>query len=140
MTPPPPPVSDDRAWALLFHEDALFHQRLEIFLVAHTLLLAPVGFALSRPLPPHSFLVWTAIAGALLGGVWAVVQVRSRRTIQSLESLVRHDPVYQHAYQHVLGGPLRRALSQTNLLAVILPSLVTLGWLGLAVAIRIRAL
>lgn len=135
-----PPDSSDRAWALLFHEDTLFHQRLEIFLVAHTLLIAPFGFALSRTDPPHAFLIGLASVGALLGLAWAVVQVRSKTTIQNLEALVEHDEVYQKAYRHVVGGTGRRILSQTGLMAVGLPSVVTAGWVTLALLIWLGVL
>ena len=133
----PPDLTDketERAWALLFHEDNLFHQRLEIFLIAHTLLIAPVGFVLSGEGPhPRLFLYCLALAGLALGLLWWYVQVRSRSIVNRIEGCIDADPIYRLAYPYA--SEKRRLGSQTTILAVGLPGAVCVCWVAILAAL-----
>jgi uncharacterized membrane protein YciS (DUF1049 family) len=120
----------ERMWTLGFHEDNLFHTRLQIFLTAHALLLAPVGFLLSRPTAPRTFLIGLAALGVVLGAIWLIVQVRARAVIQRIEDELAPDPVYQKVFPQ--RG--RSRWSQSAVLAVLLPGLVVAAWLALGLA------
>ena len=123
-------TTDEKLWSLGLHEDNLFHTRIQIFLTAHALLLAPVGFLVSRDEFPRGFLIGLAILGVMLGLVWLVVQMRSRTVIQRIERQLDSDPVFRSAFP-VKGDSY---WTQTLILAALLPTLVVLAWIALVLA------
>lgn len=125
---------NDKLWALGFHEDNLFHNRLQIFLTAHALLLAPVGFLLSRSEPPRGFLIGLAALGTMLGLVWLIVQLRSRAVIERIENYLDGQPAFRVVFP-TSGHP---RWSQEFILAAVLPGLIVISWIALGFAFCFR--
>jgi hypothetical protein len=123
-------ADNSKAWALVFHEDTLFHNRIEIFLTAHTLLLTAVGLVLSKDNPPQQFLIGVSIFGIWLGAFWIFIQRRSKIIVKRVEELLEPDP----SYARVSSIKWLIPYSQTSILATILPGSITAGWVLLLLA------
>ncbi len=121
----------DRLWKWGHHEDVLFDSRFEKFSIVHALLLSCVAFTLQREKDDSTFLYVVAVLGAVLGVIWLLVQIRSRRLLASLESEISElDPLYR---KHISRG----GVSQAKLMCIV-PGVVVALWLLFALALYNR--
>src|SRR5829696_1976322 len=125
----------ERLWSWAFHEDNLFDSRMQVFLLAHTLLVTAVGFSIGDRDPPRFFHMVVASIGILLGIVWLVFQHRARRIVKALTSrLTQTDDLFREVFR-VLDSGIWRFWSQTRVLAAIIPGIATIAWVVFALYI-----
>jgi hypothetical protein len=75
----------ERLWQHALHEDTLFNERLNVFLVMQGILLAVVGVVLQRPgIDTHPIARIIAGAAVVLTLLWWRVQVRQRKKVDTI--------------------------------------------------------
>lgn len=124
----PEPLSNEaaaRVWSHLLHEDNMFMQRGNFFIVAQSMLIVAYS-ALLVQMPSASFSGRTVAAfGVLLAIVWLYVGHRHRRYLKHVDRRAQH---YLREYAATQGGRPRSPLSTTALLAYVLPGLTVVVW------------
>ena len=120
-----------RLWEHGLHEETVFNDRLNFFLIFESVLLGVVGMLYSKePALSKWILVPMSSLGLLITIIWGYVQSRQRVNLKGLiRRLYKHLPEFRETLQE---RPKKwRRLSSTMLLAHVIPILVTLVWLAL---------
>jgi hypothetical protein len=123
----------DRLWQHGLHEDVMFNERLNFFLVFESLLIATVASLYNSPHPKVSIIRFIIIIGLLLTGVWSYVQIRQKQTLFDLKEKTKSlDSNYAEILNRRSDSGLR--ISTISLLAYWVPFLVSLIWFVLLFA------
>lgn len=123
-----------RLWEHGLHEENVFNDRLNFFLIFESVLLGVVGMLYSKqPAVMKSVLVIMACLGFLITIIWGYIQARQRSILKRLiERLEQHLPEFRETHA-VLKRKKWRRLSSTVLLAHVIPLLISLVWLALLI-------
>jgi hypothetical protein len=124
-----------RLWEMTVHDDTMFNNRLNFFLVFESVLLSVVGLLYSSKFTPAKIvLIMIICLGIVLTILWGYIQARQRHVYESLASLCREVfPEYKMARAQIGKWPL----SAVMLLTYIVPALVLLIWIILLVSLII---
>jgi hypothetical protein len=118
----------DRMWEHGLHEDNIFNERLNFFLVFESVSLGVIGALYTHSPNDNGPLRYLALFGLLVSLLWLYVQARQKYVLDSLKA---RDSVALSDYAYTLRNRRRWPVSTTWLLAYFLPLLVTLIWLTL---------
>jgi Flp pilus assembly protein TadB len=123
-----------RLWEHGLHEDTIFNERLNFFLIFESVLLGVVGVLYSRQPPVmKSFLVVMASLGLLITIIWGYIQAKHRSTLRILgQRCEEHLPEFKETHA-ILAGKKWRRVSGTWLLTYLIPFLVALVWIALLI-------
>ena len=123
----------DRLWQHGLHEDVIFNERLNFFLVFESLLIATVASLYNSPQPNFFVIRFIIIIGLLLTGVWSYVQICQKQTLVDLKEQTKNlDRDYAEILKRRSDSGLR--ISTISLLAYWVPFLVSLIWFVLLFA------
>jgi len=115
-------------WQYKMHEDAIFYQRLNFFLVAESMILVAFAtfFSSSHPSAAGIRIVIAAL-GCVVTLVWGYVGARQRNVMQPIiAEAEKAIPVYKR-----IRGERSKWFSSTWLLAYFVPAIVLLTWIVL---------
>lgn len=120
----------NRIWQHGLHEEGLFNNRLNFFLVLESILFfivaAFINSGASRPFVLRSFTLF----GLLITLVWAYVQARQRYVLKVLEQRIRDTaPEFRATDRELLRT--RWPISNLTLLTYVVPGLFVLVWIAL---------
>lgn len=123
-----------RLWEHGMHEDTIFNDRLNFFLVFESVLLGVVGMLYSKQPPVMKAILITIVClGLFITIIWGYIQARQRSTLHRLiERLEEHLPEFRDTFEPLDQKKWRR-LSGTLLLTYFIPLLVALIWVVLLV-------
>jgi len=122
-------------WEYRLHEDTIFYQRLNVFLVAESMLL--VAFALLFSSPEKSFFVplIVVILGCFLTAAWLYV---SHRQMVVINQIRMEAEKAVPTYRKIRKDRPKVLLGSMSTLTYIVPSIVFLIWLALLAALLYR--
>ena len=115
----------NRLWEHGLHEDSVFNERQNYFLVAESMLFVAYATLLSTPQPKIFIARVIASFGVLLTLVWIYVNVRQWYVVRHLRArciAVLHD--YKETYQTRAKWPI----SSIWLLAYFVPAIIGIVW------------
>ena len=123
-----------RLWEHGLHEDTMFNERLNFFLIFESVLLGVVGMLYSKQPPVmKSLLVVIAFLGLFITIIWGFIQVKHRSTLRILGWRCEENlPEFKETHA-ILAGKKWRRISGTWLLAYCIPFLVALVWIALLI-------
>ena len=126
------PDQVNRLWEHGMHEDTIFNDRLNFFLIFESVLLGVVGMLYTRqPAAMKAVPIAIITLGLLITIIWAYIQARQRSTLHRLiERLEQNLPEFRETYEPLDRKRWRR-LSGTLLLTYVIPILVALIWIAL---------
>jgi len=115
-------------WQYKMHEDAIFYQRLNFFLVTESMILVAFATLFSSPHPTVSWIrVVTAVLGCVVTLVWGYVGARQRNVMkQIIGEAEKAIPIYKKIRQERANW-----FSSTWLLAYFVPAIIFLTWAAL---------
>jgi hypothetical protein len=121
-----------RLWEHGLHEDTIFNERLNFFLIFESVFLGVAGMLYSKQPPViKPFLVLVALLGFFITIIWGYIQAKHRSTLRILgERCEEHLPEFKETHATLAGKKWRR-ISGTWLLAYFIPFLVALVWIVL---------
>ncbi|HEX8846870.1 MAG TPA: hypothetical protein VF791_19660 [Pyrinomonadaceae bacterium] len=124
----------NRLWEHGMHEDTIFNDRLNFFLIFESVLLGVVGMLYSKQPPVmKSVPVVIVCLGFCITIIWGYIQARQRSTLHRLiERLEENLPEFRETHAPLAGKKWRR-ISGTWLLAYFIPFLVALVWIALLI-------
>jgi len=130
------PDQINRLWEHGMHEDTVFNDRLNFFLIFESVLLGVVGMLYGKQPPVMKEVLITIVClGLLITIIWGYIQARQRSTLNRLiERLEEHLPEFRETYEPLDRKKWRR-LSGTWLLTYFIPLLVVLIWVALLILI-----
>ena len=118
-----------RLWEHGLHEDKIFNERLNFFLVFESVLIGVVASLYSTPTPKMFVVKAIVIFGLLLTLVWGL-QARQKFILDSLKARLKEAvPEYSKTVEKRERG--KWPISVTALLTYAIPALVTLIWVVL---------
>ena len=123
-----------RLWEHGLHEDTMFNDRLNFFLIFESVLLGVVGMLYGKQ-PPimKPILLLLGFLGLFITIIWGYVQSRQRSTLQRLiDRLQENLPEFRETYSPLDQKRWRR-ISGTWLLTYLIPFLVALIWIALLI-------
>lgn len=121
-----------RLWEHGLHEDTMFNNRLNFFLVFESVLLSAVGLLYSKLTSIRPELITITSLGIILTILWGYIQARQKRYHDVLRSLAKEAlPEYQIALERIGKWPISGLL----LLTYGVPILVELIWIVLLIAV-----
>ena len=115
-----------RFWEYRLHQEQIFYQRLNFFLVAESMHF--VAFATMLSIVPKPLLILTTIVllGIFLTGAWTYVNHRQKRIIDSIRPAVEE---VCKSYKELRSFRPPRLISSWNLLAYWVPLVTLFTWL-----------
>ncbi|PWH12404.1 MAG: hypothetical protein DDG60_13365 [Anaerolineae bacterium] len=126
----------NRLWQHGIHEDEIFNNRLNFFLVLESVLFAVVAMLLSAsaggntPQKQIIILRLIAILGLALTVVWTYVQARQKYVLDRLQTrMKKYIPEYAETFQE--REKMRWPFSNRTLLTYVIPSLFIIIWIVL---------
>lgn len=120
----------NRLWAYGLHEDNIFHDRLNLFLVFQSLLLGSVAVLGSTQNPNRLVLQMIITSGLVLTAIWALAQIKQAEKINIIKDrLLDADEDFRKTSK--LLAPQRWPFPVTKLLAYGMPLLIALVWVAL---------
>jgi len=124
-----------RLWEMTVHDDTMFNNRLNFFLVFESVLLSVVGLLYSSKFTPAKTVLITIIClGIVITILWGYVQARQKYVYDTLASLCREVfPEYKMARAKIGKWPV----SAVMLLTYAVPALVLLIWIVLLISLVI---
>ena len=132
------PASADevnRLWQHGMHEERLFHDRLNYFTFLETGLLTICVIMYNKE-PAIGFFLPVAVVALLLTLLWLIIQVRHWAYVEHVNNRIRQ---LVPEYRATVESFSRDGLSISKPLALAVPALFACTWIGLFVAILIRA-
>ena len=123
-----------RLWEHGLHEDTIFNDRLNFFLIFESVLLGVVGMLYSKQPPVIKPVLITIVSlGLLITIIWGYIQAKHRSTLRILgERCEEHLTEFKETHAALAGKKWRR-ISGTWLLAYVIPFLVALIWIALLI-------
>jgi len=117
-------------WNLVFHEDNLYYNRLQVFLTAHTLLVAAISVIYGKSGSIFIIILISSL-GIVLSIVWAYLQIRASKTLNNLVEILKKEEsaLFENVYRRKRTG--LHKLTQTDILTI-LPFLVMIFWVVIA--------
>lgn len=115
--------SVDRLWQHLLHDDVIFNERLNFFLVIQSVLVAITGFLFGAQPRDTLLLRIMSTLGVLMSLIWWYVQARQYQFLRQLKRRVAN---LASEYAETLSG--HRRISSTFLLAYVIPALFLALW------------
>ena len=116
-------------WQYKLHEDSIFYQRLNFFLVAESMILVAFATLLSSAHPKKGVLVTTAILGCVVTLIWGYVGARQRNVVaQIVKEAEQAIPVYERIRRE-----RPKWFSSTWLLTYSVPAVMFLTWVVLII-------
>lgn len=130
------PKQNDLLWQYVMHEDVIFNERLNFFLVFESVLLGAIAMLFNKEISRYRLLMAVlVILGLLLTVVWAYVQAKQRSILKIVtRRLMENLPEYRETVEELEEARWRR-LSATALLAYVIPGLIGLMWGGLLILV-----
>ncbi len=132
-TPDPSPDHEirTRAWEHALHEENVFNTRMNFFLVAEAMLL--VFFITSTDRIDRLTLIVVAICGALMTGIWAVINHRQLGDLEKAKAKLR-GCVFEYSRYHTEAKMDKARFHDVGnqLLAYAIPIIVLLIWAVIA--------
>lgn len=125
-----------RLWEYGLHEDNVFNDRYNFFLIFQSVLFGVAGALLSQAEPRILLIQLLACFGILLSGIWAYVQGKQKFIISDLSREVKeHFDEYAAAYER-RSRPLHWRISTTWLLAYAVPMSTAALWIVFVVLLE----
>jgi hypothetical protein len=116
-------------WQYKLHEDSIFYQRLNFFLVAESMILVAFASLFSSSHPQKSAMVTTGILGCVVTFIWGYVGARQRNVVaQIVKEAEAVIPMYARIRRE-----RPKWFSSTWLLTYSVPSAMLLTWAVLIV-------
>jgi hypothetical protein len=128
-------LNDDqkhRLWEHGLHEDTMFNNRLNFFLVFESILLSVVGSLYSKLTPTKVILITIVCLGIVITIIWGYVQARQKHTYDVLGSAARE--VFDE-FVIIRTRIGKWPVSSVALLTYAIPGLVLLIWIVLLIAV-----
>jgi hypothetical protein len=119
-------IVTDRAWQYKLHEEMIFYQRINFFLIAESMLFVAFTTLLGSTANYREFLVVLALLGFLLGLVWLYVGARQLYVIDYVSRYCRE--TYAE-YAQLKDRRYEPVFSSTKMLAYFVPVMVLIVWL-----------
>ena len=114
------------------HEDVMFHNRLNFFLVFESVLLGVVGLLESRSTPAKPVLISITCLGFILTIIWGYVQARHKYIYDSLRAFQREViPEYRLTLER--REQVKWPISSILLETYVVPILIVLIWIVLLI-------
>lgn len=126
------PEEINRLWQHGMHEDKMFNDRLNFFLIFESVLLGVVGSLYGKqPSAMKPILVVLAILGLALTIIWSFIQAKQRSTLKTLMRLLEDNlPEFKETWDELRTKKWRR-VSGTWVLTYLIPFLVAVVWIAL---------
>jgi hypothetical protein len=126
----------DRLWQHGLHEDTVFNERLNFFLVFESVLLGLIAMLFDREPAIYKWvLVLLVCLGLAVTLVWSYIQAKQRLILKTLSGRLRRTlPEYRETLEE-LERHRWRIVSGTALMAYFIPGLIALVWIGLLVIV-----
>jgi hypothetical protein len=122
-------AEEGRLWEHRLHEDIMFNERQNFFLVAQAMLAAAFASALTASHPALGVARIIALSGLLIALVWATVNVRSIHNIKNVhERVLSSLPEFAETYK-----ARRRPMWALKLIGFGIPPLMAGMWIALVV-------
>ena len=118
-------ASSERPWQYKLHEESIFYQRLNFFLVAESMLFVAFTTVWNTTVHRKAMLLSLGILGLLLTGIWAYVGARQMYVIKHV-SLVCLGLFEDYAGIHQSRGEAK--ISSTKILAYGVPLFTAVTW------------
>ena len=126
----------NRLWEHALHEDNLFNDRLNFFLVFESVLVGVVGVLFAQDAPSIPILRFISAFGLTLTVLWLYIQAKQKHTLDVLktraELLV---PEFKETIEQIRHS--RFLVSGTLLLAYFVPGSFAVLWMGILVVLRV---
>ena len=123
----PVSVNDaQKLWQYKMHEEDIFYQRNNFFLVAESMLLIALATLFNAPRTTFSLIVVFATLGCLLTVVWIYV---SSRQLSVIRQIAKESESVIDVYARIRLERAKWPLSSTKLLAYFVPAIVMLTWI-----------
>ncbi len=120
----------ERLWQHALHEDLMFNERLNFFLVFESLLIATVASLYNASIHEIIIIKLLNLLGLFLTAIWCLVQVRQKSILDDLKNQTKElIPDYEQTL--VRRSSLGRKFSITFILAYGVPALVASIWIVL---------
>jgi xanthine/uracil permease len=123
------PISADDAeklWQYKMHEEDIFYQRNNFFLVAESMLLTALATLFNAPTIKLSLILVFATLGWLLTVVWIYV---SSRQLSVISQIAKESESVFEVYARIRLERAKWPLSSTKLLAYFVPTIVMGTWI-----------
>jgi hypothetical protein len=120
----------NRLWEHGLHIDAMFHNRLNFFLVFESILLGVVGLLYSRSTTAKPVLISIICLGLILTILWGYVQARMKYVFDSLRTFHR-EVIPEYKLTLIRRERVKWPISSTSLETYGVPLLVALIWIVL---------
>lgn len=109
------------------HEDQIFNDRLNFFLVFESVLLGVVGILYNDQPSKTSFLKLMILLGFLLTVIWGYIQARQKYILDGIKKRLKEiDPVYQITLSE--RAKTKWPFSATSLLTYVIPIIIVVAW------------
>jgi len=109
------------------HEDQIFNDRLNFFLVFESVLLGVVGILYNAQVSKVLFLKLIILLGFLLTVIWGYIQARQKYILDGIKDQLKElDPIYQKTLSE--RAKTKWPLSVTLLLAYVIPIIIAVTW------------
>jgi len=122
----------NRLWEHGLHIDAMFHNRLNFFLVFESVLLSVVSVLYSRPSPPKPVLLTIICLGFVLTILWAYTQARLKYVWDSIKAFHR-EVIPEFQMTMTRRELVKWPIGSTTLATYVIPPLVGLVWIVLLI-------
>ena len=127
-----------RLWDHGIHEDKLFHDRMNFFTVLQSAILGMFGLFYNRQPPPGKIFLYGLIGlGLALSVVWLLIQLRHYAYLNHIVGrLKEHLDEFRETADGFSQKKRWRRFSVTRILALFIPILFTIVWLGLLIFLK----
>lgn len=127
-----------RLWDHGIHEDKLFHDRMNFFTVLQSAILGMFGLFYNKLPPPNKMFLYSLVGlGLALSVVWLFIQLRHYAYLNHIVGrLKEHLDEFRETSDGFSQKKRWRRISVTRMLALFIPILFTVVWLGLLIALK----
>ena len=123
----------DQLWQWGLHEDGVFNNRLNLFLVFESVLLASVTFAANNLANGTHVMRALSVIGIFISAIWWYVQIKQKMILDQIKAAVSQQNTLYSKFSEERSIGIWK-LSVTGLLSYILPGLVLLIWIIILVS------
>ena len=120
------PEESEKLWQYKMHEEDIFYQRNNFFLVAESMLLIALATLFGAARTTFSLILVLAILGCVLTIVWIYVSSRQLSVIQQIS---KESQAVVEVYARIRLERSKWPVSSTKLLAYFVPSIVMGTWI-----------
>jgi small-conductance mechanosensitive channel len=127
------PISSEDAeklWQYKMHEEDIFYQRLNFFLVAESMLFVAYTTLFASPRSIFSVIIVLSTLGSILTLVWIYV---SSRQLNVMRQIAKESQEAVNVYARIREERSKWPVSSTKLLAYFVPLVVLLAWLTIVI-------